>query len=63
MFRSGLKLPAKNGGVIGQFNTDILSFVEQNSTSLWAKKDEEAHIGQTYSYNRPEDAGTAGKGP
>lgn len=56
----GLKMQAKNGGIVNQYNTDINSFVEQNSTSLWAKKDEEAHIGQTYTYNRPEDLDNLG---
>lgn len=41
-----------NGIVINSRNPDINQFVEQNSTSLWAKKDQNAHI--NYQYQKPE---------
>jgi|TARA_B110000285_G_C15085428_1_gene595945 hypothetical protein len=43
---------AKNGKVKNGSNKDINSFIEQNSTSLWAKKDQNMH--QNFAYQKPE---------
>jgi len=43
---------SKNGQIIGRNNPDIASFVEQNSTSIWAKKDEGMHM--QYFHTKPE---------
>jgi hypothetical protein len=42
----------KNGKVVGRYNPDINQFIEQNSTSLWAKKDQNTHV--NYAYSKPE---------
>jgi len=41
-----------NGTIINKGNPDTASFVEQNSTSQWAKKDNTMHT--NYAYQKPE---------
>ena len=43
----------RNGKIINSNNPDINEFIEQNSTSLWGKKDQNMHI--NYAYQKPED--------
>lgn len=42
-----------NGKIVNSSNPDVNQFVEQNSTSLWGKKDQNMHI--NYAYQKPED--------
>ena len=42
----------QNGTVINPKNPDVTSFVEQNSTSQWAKKGNTLH--SNYQYSKPE---------
>lgn len=45
-------MTAKTGQIIGANNPDVNSFVEQNSTSIWAKKDEGMHV--QYFHTKPQ---------
>ena len=45
-------ITATTGQVHGRNNPDIASFVEANSTSIWAKKDEGMHM--QYFHTKPE---------
>lgn len=42
------KLGGGNGKIINPANPDVNQFVEQNSTSLWGKKDQNMHINYAY---------------
>lgn len=54
-FRQKLRSATGSGHlkIINSQNPDVASFIEENSTSQWAKKDQAMHM--NYQYQKPQD--------